>query len=163
MERYFIRISGGEMVFSAAHFITLADNQCEPLHGHDYQVAVEIGGALGPQQYVADFTAARAAVRAILAEMEHRVLLPDAHPAIRLAPQGERLEVTCGTHRWCFPQEDCQVLAVSNTTAELLARYIGQRLLAALRAELRAAPSSLRIELSESPGQAAVWQWTEPV
>ena len=33
--------------------------------------------------------------------------------------------------RWVFPRGDCVLLPVPNTTAEMLARYIGQQLLAA--------------------------------
>ena len=41
----------------------------------------------------------------------------------------DEVEVTFEDRRWVFPRGDCVLLPVANTTAELVARYIGKRLL----------------------------------
>ncbi|HKD37099.1 MAG TPA: 6-pyruvoyl tetrahydrobiopterin synthase, partial [Pirellulales bacterium] len=58
--------------------------------------------------------------------------------------------------RWEFPRGDCKLLPVANTTTELLARYIGRRLLDDLSARLGTRPEVVRIELDECYGQSAV-------
>jgi 6-pyruvoyltetrahydropterin/6-carboxytetrahydropterin synthase len=50
-------------------------------------------------------------------------------------------------------------LPLANTTAELLGRYIGQRLLEALRREKKYEPAALRVEVEESFGQLATYEW----
>ena len=59
---------------------------------------------------------------------------------------------------WVFPREDCVLLPIENTTAELLARYIGQRLRDDLRKQYGFEPSVMRVEVEENIGQSATWE-----
>jgi 6-pyruvoyltetrahydropterin/6-carboxytetrahydropterin synthase len=159
MESYRVRLAEESLAFSAAHFITMEGGCCEALHGHNYRVTAEIAGPLGESGYVVDFRAAAAALRAVIAELDHGVLLPTEHPGLRLTAGQEEVEVRWGRRRWVFPRSDCRLLPLANTTAELLAQYLGRRLLDALPsspAGMR--PQSLRVEVEESPGQAAIWE-----
>jgi 6-pyruvoyltetrahydropterin/6-carboxytetrahydropterin synthase len=151
MQHYHVRIAKDDLVFSAAHFITLEGGVCEPLHGHNYRVAVEIGGPLNDSQYVVDFLVAHKAIKAIIEELDHRVLLPTEHPTIQVMAGLQEVEVHFADRRWIFPRSDCRLLPLAGTTAELLAQYIGRRLREALPGALR-----VRIEVEESPGQSAV-------
>lgn len=157
-ESFHVRIAKPGMVFSAAHFITYAGNVCERLHGHNYHVAAEIAGPLDENQYVVDFVAVRKALEEIVAELDHRVLLPTEHPAIHVAESEGEVVATFEDRRWVFPREDCVLLPVANTTAELLARLIGHRLVEALRDRLDFAPTGLAIEVDECDGQVGVWR-----
>jgi 6-pyruvoyltetrahydropterin/6-carboxytetrahydropterin synthase len=158
MEQFHVRIATDDMVFSAAHFITMEGGQCERLHGHNYRVAAEVYGGLNKSQYVVDFQALAKALGAILAELDHHVLLPQQNPTIHLVADDEEIEVLFSDRRWAFPRDDCALLPIANTTAELLAKYIGHRLLDALGACGIPRPALLRIEVEESCGHAAVWQ-----
>ena len=51
------------------------------------------------------------------------------------------MEVTHGNRRWLFPREDCVLLPVANTTAELLAQYIADDLAEALEWKTGGGPS----------------------
>jgi 6-pyruvoyltetrahydropterin/6-carboxytetrahydropterin synthase len=106
---------------------------------------------------VVDFLLLRDKLRSIIAELDHYVLLPTKHPQLNVAEQGNQVVATLGDLRWAFPRRDCHMLPVANTTAELLAAYIGGRLAAAL-AEAGIDPDCLRLELDECDGQIAVWQ-----
>jgi 6-pyruvoyltetrahydropterin/6-carboxytetrahydropterin synthase len=150
---YSVRVTKDTLVFSAAHFITFGDNVCERLHGHNYRVVGEIRGPLGPQQYVVDFIALRDALAAIVAELDHRMLLPTGHPTIQVAADDREVLVTFEDRRWIFPRGDCVLLPIANTTAELLAHYIGERLLADLAARSGERPAFVRIEVDENHGQ----------
>jgi 6-pyruvoyltetrahydropterin/6-carboxytetrahydropterin synthase len=150
-----VRLTKESLVFSAAHFITYGDGICERLHGHNYRVAVEVAGPLEENQYVVDFVWLRERVAAIIAELDHRVLLPSKHPQIHVTAAEESVEATFGKRRWVFPREDCVVLPLDNTTAEKLAEYIGHRLLATLRVQQLGA-ERLRVEVDECFGQIGV-------
>jgi len=151
MSNFHIRIAGDDLTFCASHFITLENGECERLHGHTYHVAAEAFGPLGDSRYVVDFVAARRALQEILAELDHRVLLPAKHPAIRLKIGPDEIEAVFADRRWVFPAGDCRPLPMANTTSELLAEYIGRRWKAALNW-----PGRIRIELDEGAGCTAV-------
>jgi 6-pyruvoyltetrahydropterin/6-carboxytetrahydropterin synthase len=161
MESYRVRIANDDLVFSAGHFITLDDGACERLHGHNYRVAAEVHGPLGKSHYVVDFIALRDTLRAILDELDHRVLLPTEHPEIRVAADECEAAVTCEDRRWVFPRCDCALLPLSNTTAELLARYIGLRLREELGRRLGSRPTKICVEVEECSGQLACWEGSD--
>jgi 6-pyruvoyltetrahydropterin/6-carboxytetrahydropterin synthase len=156
MPNFHIRIANDDLVFSAGHFITLNGGTCERLHGHNYRVAAELFGPLDENQCVVDFLVLHQTLKAIVGELDHRMLLPTEHPAIRVQSRNGQVEVTFVERRWVFPEDDCRLLPVANTTAERLAQYVGERLLSALRALGSGTPDRVRIEVSEGPGAAAV-------
>jgi len=72
-ESYHVRVTKDYLVFSAAHFITIGDNICERLHGHNYRIAAEVYGPLNENQYVFDFIALRDALRQLVDELDHNI------------------------------------------------------------------------------------------
>ena len=154
-ETYRVRVAKGELVFSAAHFITY-EGVCERLHGHNYRVAAEVAGPLDANHYVVDFVALRDELRKIIAELDHAVLLPTESSQIRVVEEGDSVIVSYESRHWEFPRDDCRLLPVANTTAELLARYLGRRLQTALAERTGGHRLSLRIEVEECEGQSAV-------
>ena len=159
-ERYTVRVSKDFLVFSAAHFITF-NGICERLHGHNWRAAVEIDGPLDDSHYVFDFIALRDCTREITDELDHRVLLPTESQLIRVEPQEEQVRARFGDREWVFPREECVLLPVANTTAELIARWIGRRLLDVLRVEHKFTPDAMRVEVEENFGQVATWGWQQ--
>jgi 6-pyruvoyltetrahydropterin/6-carboxytetrahydropterin synthase len=155
-DSFHVRIAKAEHVFSAAHFITFA-RQCERLHGHNYHVAAEAYGPLNSDRLVVDFILVRDKLRAITAALDHYVLLPTQHPQLRVADDGREVTATWLDRRWTFPSGDCRLLPVANTTAEMLATYIGEQLEAALN-KTGAAIEGLSVEVDECDGQVAVWR-----
>ena len=159
-ESYFVRLAKEQFVFSAAHFITYNTNVCERLHGHNYRVFAEFHGPLDDNQYVVDFIALRDLLKALVDELDHHMLLPDRHPLIRVVPGEREVEVTFEDRRWIFPRGDCIILPMPNTTAELLARYFGHRLLGDLSSRGILAPSLLRIGVDENNEQWGICELT---
>jgi 6-pyruvoyltetrahydropterin/6-carboxytetrahydropterin synthase len=155
-DQFHVRLTKDYLVFSAAHFITFNGDICERLHGHNYRVTAEVHGPLDENHYVIDFIALRDTLRELVAELDHHMLLPTTHPKIKVAAGDREVEVTFDERRWLFPRCDCILLPVPNTTTELLAQYIGRRLLADLAARTGIRPSRLKIELDECEGQVGV-------
>jgi 6-pyruvoyltetrahydropterin/6-carboxytetrahydropterin synthase len=154
-EAYHVRIEKDYLVFSAAHFITYDGDVCERLHGHNYRLAAEVAGPLDQNHYVVDFVFLRETLRELVAELDHHVLLPTEHPQIRVTVHERSVEARFGDRRWEFPREDCVLLPVANTTAELLARHLAEKLRARL-AGRGAAPQRLSVEVDECFGQIGV-------
>jgi len=154
--QYRVRVTKDHLVFSAAHFITFAGNICERLHGHNWRVAVEVAGPLDENHYVLDFIALRDAAQAIVAELDHSLLLPTRHPRIEVTAGPTEVEARFESRRWILPREDCRLLPVENTTAELLADWFAGALLQRLPAVDVARLTELRVEIEENFGQWAI-------
>src|SRR5262249_26393665 len=157
-ESFHVRVTKDYLVFSAAHFITFGGNICERLHGHNYRVAAEVAGPLDENHYVVDFIALRDALREIVGELDHHLLLPTKHARIQVTADERSVEARFEDRRWEFPRGDCVLLPVAQTTAELLAQYIGHRLQDALAKKTDAKPHRLRVEVDECEGQIGVWE-----
>lgn len=151
-----------DLVFAAAHFITLPGHRCESLHGHNYRAGVELVGTLEPEAwYVFDFVALKQVMRRLTNELDHKVLLPTRSPTVTVQPSGESVAVSYdGRPRYVFPSGDCVLLPIPNTTVEMLAEYLAGQLKAELKAKGAAQVSSLEIEVEENFGQSASYRET---
>jgi len=152
-ESWKVRVTKDHLVFSAAHFITFNGNICERPHGHNWRVAAEVEGRLDENYYVFDFIALRDGLQKIVDELDHRVLLPTKHHSINVNTSKQEVEATFEERRWVFPEEDCILLPVENTTAELIARWMAYRFLDQLTAEQKAGMQTLTLQVEENFGQ----------
>ena len=155
-ETFRVRVTKDHLVFSAAHFITFNGNICERLHGHNWRTAVELTGPLDENSYVFDFIALRDRLQEIVNQLDHRVLLPTQHEAIRVTESEREVEATFEDRRWIFPREDCVLLPVANTTAELIARWIAGELRPSVEVQNGASISTIQVEVEENFGQWAI-------
>jgi 6-pyruvoyltetrahydropterin/6-carboxytetrahydropterin synthase len=158
-EHYKVRVTKDHLVFCSGHFISYEGDKCERLHGHNYRTAVEIEGDLDENHYVFDFIALKNLTKAITDELDHRMMLPTRNPYIVLEERPNRVHVRYRQREWLFPRDDCVLLPIENTTAELLARYIGQRLLSDIQRLHGYTPQVLRVEVEENIGQSATYEW----
>lgn len=159
-ETYHVRLTKEHLIFSAAHFITFNGDICERLHGHNYRVFAEVHGPLDENQYVIDFIALRDTLKEITTELDHHMLLPTEHPQIQVAAGEDEVEVTFQDRRWVFPEGDCILLPVANTTAELLASYLGNELLDRLEKRTGVRPQRLVLGVDENEGQWGICELT---
>ncbi|MCX7385586.1 MAG: 6-pyruvoyl tetrahydropterin synthase family protein [Planctomycetales bacterium] len=157
IDTWSVRVTKDTLVFSAAHFITFNRSICERIHGHNWRVEAEIQGPLDENHYVFDFIALRDGLQLLVQELDHRVLLPARHPMIQLEVSDDEREVTARfeNRRWVFPREDCVILPIENTTAELIAQWIGHALIARLKLNHQHGLTRLRISVEENFGQWA--------
>lgn len=157
MTDYRVAVGKEALVFAAAHFITFGHGGCEPLHGHNYRVGVTLAGDLDRHSMVYDFVALRRDMQAILAELDHRVILPQSNPDLEVESSDDQVEVRHASRRYVFPRPDAVLLPVPNTTAERLAEYLGGRLETHLRRIRTGELRHLEVEVEETPGQSAFW------
>ena len=153
---YRVDVTKQQFVFSAAHFITFAGDICERLHGHNYKVRASVEGPLDENRYVVDFIALRDAVLEQTSALDHHMLLPRDHAEIKVASDEKETTATFRERRWVFPNEDCVILPVVNTTAEELARVIGERVIETTKGQFGTALSFIEIAGDENEGQWGV-------
>lgn len=156
-ETYSVRLNKEVLVFSAAHFITFGDNICERIHGHNYGLEIEVVGPLEQNHYVIDFIALRDTAKQIVDQLDHHVLLPTQHPTIHVARDSNEVIAKFEERRWVFPLEDCVLLDIPNTTAELLAKHIGEDLIDRLQLGNTIPCNSITVSVDENRGQWGIW------
>ena len=152
-DKFHVRLEKEQLIFSAAHFITFNDDICERLHGHNYRVMAEVRGQLDDNHYVIDFIALRDTLQEITTELDHHMLLPTGHPQIKVVADDSEVNVSFQDRRWVFPLDDCVLLPVANTTAELLARYIGRQLVERLEKRTGVVLEHVTVGVDENEGQ----------
>jgi 6-pyruvoyltetrahydropterin/6-carboxytetrahydropterin synthase len=154
-ERFKVRVTKDHLVFCSGHFISYEGNKCERLHGHNYRTAVEVEGSLDDNYYVFDFIALKHCTKTITDELDHRMMLATQNAHIHVKEDARSIQVRYREREWIFPREDCVLLPIENTTAEMLARYIAVRLLEELKRQHKYQPEVLRVEVEENIGQSA--------
>lgn len=156
---YRIEITKDYLDFAAAHFITFK-GKCERLHGHNYQMWVEVEGELTGDGYVFDFTELKAIAKELCDALDHRVLLATENPQIRVWAEGTSTHAEYGTQHYQFPTTDVILLPISNTTAELIATYLAQQFVQRLRSRSDHQIRAIGVWIAEGPGQRAFFRAT---
>ncbi len=151
-----ITVERNTLRFAAAHFATF-EGQCEPLHGHNYALIVEVEGELTDDSWVVDFGALKEIARSICKELDHKFLLQRDSRVLQIDEGMSNWKVRFQERGWVFPKSDVLPLPVDNTTAERLAQYIGGRLRAALAERGATNVSAIRVGVEEQPGQTGWW------
>ena len=157
-----VQVSKDYLVFASAHFITFRGHQCETLHGHNYRVGVAVEGAVEPETlFVLDFSVLKQIARRLVDEIDHKVLLPKENPKLSYREEGQRIAVDYfGEPTYVFPRADCVLLPIPNSTAEMLAQYLGTRVRDALMTAGYRHLDLLEVEVEENYGQSATWRET---
>lgn len=158
-ETYQVQIDRDHLIFCAAHFISFEGHQCERLHGHNYRVSLDIEGPLSADYYVIDFVTLTRLARKLVAELDHRMLLPARNPVIQVQSTAVLTTVTYREKSWQFPTDDCVILPLENTTAEQLACYLAHRLIPILLHQMKFMVQRLRVQVEENVGQSASYEW----
>lgn len=129
-----ISIDTGELRFSAAHFITYRET-CENLHGHNFHVRVDARGDNSSDDLLIDFVLITRLAAGICLRLHDKVLLPARSEEVALRDVDDgTVEARSYDKRFMLPRDNCFLLPVGNTTAEMLAWYISEQLLTELRA-----------------------------
>ena len=155
-----VSVTKDYLVFASAHFITFAGHRCEGLHGHNYRVRVTLDGEIDEESwFVFDFVTLKKIMRRLCDEIDHKVLLPLQNPKVQVAEDGDTVRVAYeGKPRYVFPRNDCALLPITNTTVEMLAEMLTDRLRAELEATGGRGITAIEMEIEENFGQSAVYR-----
>lgn len=159
-ENFAVRVHPSGLHFNAAHFITF-DETCENLHGHNFHVRIDARGQNTKDAFVIDFVKLGEVAAEICAALHDKVLLPGKSREVRLRSEEGLLYVDSYDKHFSFPEANCYILPVANTTAEMLAWYIGNKLLSKLvHADSVAQLSELEVAVEEADQQWGIYRKT---
>ena len=126
--RFSIEVAKDYFNFASAHFLIFANGRREPLHGHNYQVAVAMEGELDCAGIVLDFITFKPLVKQVCDALDHRTLIQNNSPAIRVRKSAQQVEILYKKQKLLLPRQDVILLPIANTSTELLAEYIAGQL-----------------------------------
>ena len=150
---YRVRVERNRLKFAAAHFATFED-QCEPLHGHNYAVTLEVTGALTDDSWVCDFGALKRIGRDVCDELDHKFLLQRDSRVLTIDEGMANWKVRFLERGWVFPKADVIPLPIDNTTAERLAGYFVRRVREGLQQLGAQNLTAITAGVEEAPGQS---------
>lgn len=131
--RFAVRVHPGELHFNAAHFITF-NRTCENIHGHNFHVKLEAFGDNTGDAFVIDFVMLNRLAADICLELHDGVLVPTEGDEVQVEERDDGLvEIRSYQRHFILSRESCILLPIRNTTAEMLAWHISERLLAELQ------------------------------
>lgn len=142
--------------FSSAHFLIFDDQHAEKLHGHNYQVKVDVAVPadfeMDETGFYFDFNVFKKEIKAACDEWDEHVLLPALHKDMKITEDGDVYLVRFRERRYMFPRNEVHLLPVTNTSVEQLARILGEKLLGLFKEQ---GVQRLRVSVEETRGQSA--------
>lgn len=152
-----LRLDKEAFKFSASHFTIFSATHRENLHGHDYDLAVELVVDPGEDGLAFDYNLAKQALQALCDDHDETVLLPAQSPHLRVEQQEGQVHCSFAGQAFTLLTRDVKLLPLTNVTIEALALY----LTALYAAELEGCPgiSLGRLSLGAGPGQTATAEW----
>ena len=141
--------------FSSAHFLIFDAHSAERLHGHNYQVAVDLKVPAGYGEesgYFVDFNVFKKHIKARLDEWDEHILMPALQPEMKFEKKGKGLQVLFRDREYLFPQEEVILLNIKNTSVEELSSLLAQDFLQAFKSY---GVRQVRVRVEETRGQGA--------
>jgi 6-pyruvoyltetrahydropterin/6-carboxytetrahydropterin synthase len=155
-ESHLVRVEG--IRFDAAHFATFGGN-CEPLHGHSYEVAAEVAGSLTEDSWVISFQSLKAMLRELCKEIDHRFILQRDSTILEIEEAETAWKVRMpGGIGYVLPKADVAPLPIDNSTAERISEWFCSRLWTVLEEKGARNLRSLTVDVWEGPGQRGSFQ-----
>lgn len=154
-----VHVAKENLKFSAAHFIAYQGFR-EPLHGHNYQVGIRVEGSLAHTGYVIDFGLIKKLTKEIVDRIDEHTIVPERSDCLKIdRPTPGQVRIRYEQDEFVLPAHDVAMLPIVHSSAEELARYIWDELVAAL--ESRGAlseVSAIEVSVAEGPGQSAIFR-----
>lgn len=133
-EIYTLVLAKEDFKFSSAHFTLFSPERAELLHGHNYQVEVEIvGRRLDDEGLLVGFAEVKGAIRDLCRALDSRMLIPARSPHLEIARKDGGVAVRFRSRTYSFPEDDVVLLPTVNTSIELLARHLWRELAPEIR------------------------------
>ena len=148
---YTLTLAKEDFKFSSAHFTLFGANEAELLHGHNYQMEVEFQGPeLDEEGLLVNFVETKKVIRALCEELDTQLLIPEKSPHLSFETADNHVEIRFQDRRYLSPEDDVLMLPLVNTSIEVMARYLWDRLAAELDLSHL---DSMGVRVSETAGQ----------
>ena len=125
----------------------------EPLHGHNYDMIIEVEGDLTDDSWVWDFGGLKRMAREIAEQLDHRFILQRESRLLAIEEVEGGWRIAFRDRSYTFPASDVIALPIDNSTAERIGEWIAGRLDQGLREAGAVNIRKLTVGIEEMPGQ----------
>ncbi len=155
-KRFVVNLAKEDFKFSCAHFTVFGRCDAETLHGHNYQVRVELEGSeLDDLGLLVDFDQVKKVVRALCDSLDSLMLIPAECALLTVETVDGIVHVAYAERRYSFPVDDVLLLPIANTTVELFACYLWDQLAPSLEGTR---VDTLAVDVAETAGQSCLYR-----
>lgn len=145
-------INSNRIKFSACHFLK-EPRKCSRLHGHNYYVSVEITSGLDANFFVVDFIELKKELKSIVKPLDHFILIPEKSENLEFEIKDSNVNIsTRSGKKYMFPLSEVKFLPLTETTSELLAKYIHDQV------KLKYKDKKVKVRLEESRSTSAIYE-----
>ena len=153
----YLHLSKQNFKFSSGHFLIFDENRAEMLHGHNYQVKVDLfkmQKSATKKGYLIDFYDLKKIIKQNCDVWDEHVLLPKNHPDMKKkdSANGKNDDIYFRDRFYSFPKNEVIWLPVENTSVESLSAEFAKNLLNELK---KLGVTKLRVSIEETRGQSA--------
>ena len=129
-----IHLSKQNFKFSSAHFLIFDEHRAEMLHGHNYQVKVDLtySNDIGEKgDNFIDFNIFKKTIKAHLDIWDEHILMPRLHPDMKykISGDGKNYEIHFRERFYSLPLNEVVWLDITNTCVEAFSKILAQAFL----------------------------------
>ena len=152
-----------DMKFSAGHFTIFSATERERLHGHNFQVLVEVTAKVQDSGITYDYGLTRRRVLKLCKSLNEYMLLPKYSPYLKLNEDEHYYYAEFNGERMSFLKTDTLVLPVKNVTSEGLAEWFVNELISDTVDLAAKEIVGIKVTISITVGQtaSATWQFKD--
>ena len=160
-----IHLSKQNFKFSSAHFLIFDEHSAEMLHGHNYQVRVdltcssasaenELRGDKSQLGYFVDFNILKKTIKTRLDQWDEHVLLPAKHPDMKykVSVDGKNYDIHFRDRFYSLPINEVIWLEITNTSVEQFSKILATEFYHAFK---KFHIQKICVEVEETRGQSA--------
>ena len=153
---YTLHFAKPRFKFSSSHFTVFGEKKGERLHGHNYQVQVELQfqDVTPKTGLTMDFNDIKSAIEDLCSSLDEKFLVPEKCPYLSLNKKDSSLEILFHNKRYLLPVEDCNLLPLVNITTEQLCFWLAHQLKGRLNHSANN-PTHILVRIDETYGQGA--------
>ena len=154
-----LEIHKDELGFCAGHFTIFSATERERLHGHNYNVSLQIDLKVEQYGLSFDYRHYKEKVQALCKHIDSYFLLPAHSPHLHISDAGEYLIAEFNQKKIPFLKEDVLILPVSNVTIEELANWFLQNITTNQDELDEHGIFGMTIKVFNGPGQSGGASW----
>lgn len=154
-----IELAKEAMSFSAGHFTLFSPTNREPLHGHNFSVAVSFDTWVGDMGLAFDYRIYKNIVMEICDRLHHHMLIPTESPYLEVSSDEDYLYAYFNLQKIPFLKSDVILLPLRNISVEELSAWIVEQLIADPARIAKHEIDKITVKVFSAPGQCGSTTW----
>jgi 6-pyruvoyltetrahydropterin/6-carboxytetrahydropterin synthase len=154
-----IQLHNDYLKFSAGHFTIFSATHREPVHGHTYQVRVEITNYVGELGLSYDYRHYKQKTRELCQQLNLYTLLPTKCPHLHIDTEGDYYHAQFADEVLKFLIKDVVLLPLANITLEELSHWFVQQLIGDETELNKHQIQAIAVTIASGPGQSGTSRW----